>query len=56
MRFLVSQRSLYGSVEEISNSGDPLELIERHIVFEAFRPTLEAALDYGDRPKGGRPP
>ena len=33
-----------------------LKVISRHVDFEAFRPTLEAALDYGDRPKGGRPP
>ena len=43
-------------LKAISKSGDPLELIARHVDFEAFRPTLEAALDYGERPKGGRPP
>ena len=43
-------------MKAISKSGGPLELIERLVDFEAFRPTLDAALDYGDRPKGGRPP
>ena len=43
-------------LKAISKSGDPLELVERYIDFEVFRPALEAALDYGDRPKGGRPP
>ena len=43
-------------LKAISKSGDPLELVERHIDFEVFRPALEAALGYGDRPKGGRPP
>lgn len=40
----------------ISKCGDPLEELARHVDFEIFRTPLEAALNYGDRPKGGRPP
>ncbi len=40
----------------LSAMGDPLEVLERHVDFEVFRPVLVEALDYGDRPKGGRPP
>ncbi len=42
--------------ERLSQSGDPLEALERHVDFEAFRPVLLEALGYGERPKGGRPP
>ena len=43
-------------LERLSATGDPLEALERHVDFEAFRPVLIEALDYGDRPQGGRPP
>ena len=43
-------------LERLSQSGDPLEALERHVDFEAFRPVLIKALGYGERPKGGRPP
>ena len=41
-------------LERLSQSGDPLEALERHVDFEAFRPVLLEALGYGERPKGGR--
>lgn len=40
----------------LSTTGDPLEALDRHVDFEAFRPVLIEALNYGARPKGGRPP
>ncbi len=40
----------------LSAMGDPLEVLERHVDFEVFRPVLVEALGYGERPKGGRPP
>jgi hypothetical protein len=43
-------------LERLSEAGDPLEEMARVIDFEAFRPTLEEALAYGDSAKGGRPP
>ncbi len=43
-------------LERLSQTGDPLEALDRHVDFEVFRPVLVAALGYGDRPKGGRPP
>ena len=43
-------------LKRLSEAGDPLEEMGRVIDFEAFRPTLEAALSYGDGTKGGRPP
>lgn len=43
-------------LERLSAYGDPLEELGRIIDFEAFRPTLVAALAYGDGAKGGRPP
>lgn len=43
-------------LERLSVTGDPLEALERHVDFEAFRPVLVSALGYGKRPKGGRPP
>jgi transposase, IS5 family len=53
------QAGLFGLSEHLkrlSAYGDPLEELGRIIDFEAFRPTLAAALAYGDRAKGGRPP
>ncbi len=43
-------------MKRLSETGDPLEEMVRIIDFEAFRPTLEAALSYSDGSKGGRPP
>ena len=48
--------ALADQLKAISKAGDPLELIGRHIDFEAYRPTLEAALDCAERPIGERPP
>ena len=53
------QAGLFGlsdHLQRLSAHGDPLEELGRVIDFEAFRPTLAAALAYGDRAKGGRPP
>jgi transposase, IS5 family len=53
------QAGLFGLSEHLkrlSAHGDPLEQLGRIIDFEAFRPTLTAALAYGDGAKGGRPP
>lgn len=44
------------SRKRLSAHGDPLEELSRLIDFEGFRPTLVAALGYGDGAKGGRPP
>ena len=43
-------------LKRLSEAGDPLEEMAQVIDFEAFRPTLEGALSYGDGAKGGRPP
>ena len=46
-----SIRQLFGlsdHLKRLSAYGDPLEELERIIDFEAFRPTLIAALAYGD--------
>jgi transposase, IS5 family len=53
------QAGLFGlsdHLKRLSAYGDPLEELGRIIDFEAFRPTLVAALAYGDGAKGGRPP
>ena len=53
------QAGLFGLSEHLkrlSVYGDPLEEPGRIIDFEVFRPTLVAALAYGDGAKGGRPP
>jgi hypothetical protein len=55
----MKQAGLFGLSEHLkrlSAHGDPLEELGRIIDFEAFRPTLTAALAYGDGAKGGRPP
>jgi len=43
-------------LEQLSKHGDPLEVLERAVDFEDFRPWLVAGLGYGDGAKGGRPP
>ncbi|WP_188583345.1 IS5 family transposase [Tistrella bauzanensis] len=53
------QSGLFGLSEHmkrLSADGDPLEVLARMVDFEAFRPTLLAALAYSDGAKGGRPP
>ena len=53
------QAGLFGlsdHLKRLSAHGDPLEELMRIIDFEVFRPTLVAALAYGDGAKGGRPP
>jgi len=53
------QAGLFGlsdHLKRLSAYGDPLEELDRIIDFEAFRPTLAAALAHGDGSKGGRPP
>ena len=52
------QAGLFGLSEHLkrlSAHGDPLEVLGRVADFEAFRPTLTAALAYSDGAKGGRP-
>ena len=43
-------------MKRLSDAGDPLEEMSRVIDFEAFRSTLDAALQYSDGSNGGRPP
>ncbi len=43
-------------LNRLSDAGDPLLDLGRIIDFEAFRPALEAALEYSDGAMGGRPP
>ena len=53
------QAGLFGlsdHLKRLSAHGDPLKELSRIIDFERFRPTLLAALAYGDGAKGGRPP
>ena len=53
------QAGLFGltdHLKRLSAHGDPLEELSRIIDVEALRPTLVAALAYGDGAKGGRPP
>lgn len=53
------QTGLFGLSDHLkrrSAYGDPLKQLSRIIDFEAFRPTLVAALACGDGAKGGRPP
>lgn len=53
------QAGLFGlsdHLKRLSAHGDPLEDLSRLIDFEGFRPTLVAALAYGDGARGGRPP
>jgi hypothetical protein len=41
--------ALSDHLKRLSAHGDPLEQLSRIVNFEAFRPTLVAALAYGDR-------
>ena len=53
------QQGLFGLSEHLkrlSAYGDSLEVLAQVVDFEAFRPTLVAALAYSDGAKGGRPP
>lgn len=53
------QTGLFGlsdHLKRLSADGDPLEVLAQVVDFETFRPTLIAALAYGDGAKGGRPP
>ncbi|MDR7260281.1 IS5 family transposase [Sphingomonas sp. BE270] len=53
------QTGLFGlsdHLKRLSADGDPLEALGRIVDFKAFRPTLIAALAYGDGARGGRPP
>lgn len=43
-------------LKRLSDLGDQLEAYARVVDFEAFRPSLDAALAYSDGTKGGRPP
>ena len=55
----MAQRELFGlfdQLDRLSKDGDPLELLERTVEFEYFRPWLLEGLGYGDGKKGGRPP
>ena len=42
-------------LRKLSSTGDPLEVLAKVVGFELFREALEAALDYSDGSKGGRP-
>ena len=42
-------------LRRLSDIGDQLEAYAAVVDFEIFRPDLEAALDYSDGTKGGRP-
>ena len=50
--FLISNDRL----KRLDDLGDQLETFRSAVDFEAFRPELNAALSYTDRPEGGRPP
>ena len=43
-------------LQRLSDIGDQLEAYAAELDFEIFRADLEAALDYSDGAKGGRPP
>jgi hypothetical protein len=43
-------------LRRLSDLGDQLETFRSAVDFELFRPELNAALSYTDRPEGGRPP
>ena len=52
------QAGLFGlpdHLRKLSATGDPLEVLAQVVDFEIFRAPLEAALDYSDGAKGGRP-
>lgn len=43
-------------LQELTQMGDPLERLNKHIDFETFRELLESGFDTYDKSKGGRPP
>jgi hypothetical protein len=43
-------------LKALSAAGDPLERLRAVVDFEPFRSDIEAALERGDRSRGGRPP
>ena len=43
-------------LKRLSDAGDPLEALAGAVDFAAFRSVLDAALDYSDGSRGGRPP
>jgi IS5 family transposase len=43
-------------LKRLSDLGDQLETFRSAVDFEVFRPELNAALSYTERPEGGRPP
>ncbi len=43
-------------LRRLSDLGDQLEAYAATVEFESFRPQIEAALNYSDGAKGGRPP
>jgi len=43
-------------LKRLSAHGDPLEVLDLVVDFEAFRPMLDAVPSYSDGAKGGRPP
>jgi hypothetical protein len=43
-------------VEELKTRTTTLDRLNRAADWELFRPMLEEALDYSERPQGGRPP
>lgn len=47
--------ALSDHLARLSTDGDPLEELEALVDFEAFRPVLLKALNYGDGKRGGRP-
>ena len=47
---------LDGRLKRLSDIGDQLESYSAAIDFEVFRADLEAAVNYSDGSKGGRPP
>ena len=47
---------LNDQLEALSQHGDPLEVLQRTVDFEYFRPWLVGGLGYGDGSKGDRPP
>ena len=58
MPILQHEPSLFGvsdHLKRLSDSGDPLEVLDQVVDFESFRPFLIEALAYKDGRKGGRP-
>ncbi len=55
----MQQSGLFGlseHLERLSQHGDPLEVLEATVDFEAFRPWRLEGPGYGDGSRGGRPP